>query len=495
MNRVRRTHGAALAFLLIGGFAGYATNPATGEREISLIGESQEIQMGREADPQVVASLGLYEDEAVQRYVNQIGQRLAAASERPDLPWTFRVIDDPTVNAFALPGGYIYITRGILTHLNSEAELAGILGHEIAHVTARHAVSQISRAQLVQLGVGLGMILVPELAAFGDLAGAGLQLLFLSYGRGAENEADELGVRYLRRTNYEPTELADVMLMLERASQISESSGRVPEWLSTHPNPANRVGNILAEVRNTQAAAAGSGSAVVRRDEYIRRIDGMVFGMNPREGFFEGSTFLHLDLCFRSDFPSGWRTLNQKQAVQGVNSNQDAVITITLAQGTPAQAMRSFAAEQNVQTRGTREQTSNELSAVTAEFAAATQQGVVRGLVAFVAHGNHTYQLLGYTPESRWGAYANAISRSLGSFVRLTDQAALSAQPERVDVGGAIGHDALHVPAALSVERGAGDRGPHQSPGRERATGKWRSLRAGRQRTLSRDDRRGKPDS
>ena len=282
MNRVRRTHGAALAFLLIGGVAGCATNPATGEREISLIGESQEIQMGREADPQVVASLGLYEDEAVQRYVNQIGQRLAAASERPDLPWTFRVIDDPTVNAFALPGGYIYITRGILTHLNSEAELAGILGHEIAHVTARHAVSQISRAQLAQLGVGLGMILVPELAVFGDLAGAGLQLLFLSYGRGAENEADELGVRYLRRTNYEPTELADVMLMLERASQISESSGRVPEWLSTHPNPANRVRNILAEVRNTRAEAAGSGSAVVRRDEYIRRIDGMVFGMNPR---------------------------------------------------------------------------------------------------------------------------------------------------------------------------------------------------------------------
>jgi predicted Zn-dependent protease len=169
MNRGGRVRGAALVVALLGGLSGCATNPATGEREISLIGEGQEIQMGQEADPQIIASMGLYEDEAIQQYVNQVGQRLAAASERPDLPWTFRVIDDPTVNAFAVPGGKIYITRGILAHMNSEAELAGVLGHEIGHVTARHSVSQMSRAQLAQLGLGLGMIFAPQLAQFGNL--------------------------------------------------------------------------------------------------------------------------------------------------------------------------------------------------------------------------------------------------------------------------------------------------------------------------------------
>jgi predicted Zn-dependent protease len=434
MNRAVRVR-RAMGLGLIAGLAACATNPATGESEISLIGEGQEVQMGNEADPQIIASMGLYEDEALQRYVNEIGQRLAAASERPDLPWTFRVIDDPTVNAFAVPGGKIYITRGILAHMNSEAELAGVLGHEIGHVTARHSVSQMSRAQLAQLGLGVGMILAgPQIGALGDLAGAGLQLLFLKYGRDDENEADELGVRYMRRTNYEPTELAEVMLMLERSSQMQDESGRVPEWLSSHPSPPNRVANILAEVRNTQAEAAGSGTALVRRDEFIRRLDNMVYGINPREGFFEGATFLHPEMRFRFDFPSGWQTVNQKQAVQGISENQDAMISITMAEGTPSQAMQEFASDQNVQTAAPRQQNINGLPAVTAEFAVATEQGTLRGLVAFVSHGNNTYQVLGYTPESRWGNYSSTLSRSIGSFARLTDQTALSAQPERLDV-------------------------------------------------------------
>src|SRR5688500_6955190 len=194
MSTKKRMRGTAGAVLLLAGLSGgCATNPATGEREISLIGEGQEVQMGQESDPQIVASMGLYQDEAVQQYVNQLGQRLAAASERPDLPWTFRVIDDPTVNAFAVPGGFIYITRGLMAHMTSEAQLVGVLGHEIGHVTARHSVSQMSRQQLAQLGLGIGMILSPQLAQLGDLAGAGLQVLFLKYSRDNENEADELG--------------------------------------------------------------------------------------------------------------------------------------------------------------------------------------------------------------------------------------------------------------------------------------------------------------
>ena len=435
MNPFRRTRRSASAVLLIAAFAGgCATNPATGERQLSLIGEGQEIAMGRQSDPEIIASMGLYPDEAVQQYVNQLGQRLAASSERPDLPWTFRVIDDPTVNAFAVPGGFIYVTRGLMSHLTSEAQLAGVIGHEIGHVTARHSVNQLSKQQLAQIGLGIGMILSPTLQQFGNVAGAGLQVLFLKYSRDHENEADELGVRYMRRNNYEPTQLAEVMQMLERSGEVEGGSGKVPEWLSSHPAPPNRVAHILDEVRKTEAEASGAGTPVVRRDEYVRRIDGMIFGMNPREGYFEGTTFLHPDMRFRFDFPQGWNTVNQKAAVQGISPNQDAIIGITLAQGSPSQALNQFASQQGVQVGNGRQTSINGLSATTAEFAVTTEQGTLHGLVAFVSHGSSTFQLIGYTPDSRWGSYSSAISRSLGSFETVTDQRVLSVQPKRVDV-------------------------------------------------------------
>ena len=442
MNRSRRAGWTATALLAAWGFSACSTNPATGERELSFIGEGREVQMGREADPQIASSMGLYADEAVQRYVDSIGQRLAAVSERPGLPWTFRVIDDPTVNAFAVPGGFIYVTRGILTHLNSEAELAGVLGHEIGHVTARHSVGQMSRAQLAQVGLGLGMIFVPELRPFGDLAGAGLQMLFLSYGRDDENQADELGVRYLRRTGYEPTELAEVMRMLDRTGQTQEGSGRIPEWLSTHPNPANRVENILAEVRDTRDAG-GSRESVVGRDEFLRRLDGMVFGLNPREGYFEGTTFMQPDLRFRFEFPIGWQAVNQKQAVQGMSPDQDAGIMISIDEGEPEGAMRRFAADPEVRMYPTRQRTINGLPAMTAEFAAATEQEILRGLVAFFAHEGTTYRVLGYAPEARWATHARAISNALESFAHLTDPTALAVEPWRVDV--------VEAPSAMSL--------------------------------------------
>ena len=422
------TFGVAVA---AGGLTQCAVNPATGERELSLVSEAQEIQMGREADQQIVASIGLYDDAAVQRYVDGIGQRLASTSDRPDLPWTFRVVDDASVNAFALPGGFVYITRGIMTHLNSEAELAGILGHEIAHITAKHSVSQISKAQLTQLGLGVGMILVPEAAPFADLASAGAQLLFLKFGRDDENQADEFGVQYMARQGYAPAELAEVMQMLERSSRMGQSQGRLPEWLSTHPDPANRVGNIIEEIDQLPANVSAN---TVRRDEYMRRIDGMIFGPNPREGFFEDNVFLHPDLRFRLTFPAGWQTVNQKQAVQGVSPDQDAAIQLTLAQGSPSQALQRMASDQNIRILQSGQETINGLPAVMARFAAATQQGTLVGLVAFVSYDGNTYQILGYGPEQRWSARERDVAASISSFAPLTDARALAVQPDRVDV-------------------------------------------------------------
>jgi predicted Zn-dependent protease len=152
-------------------------------RTIVILAALQEIQMGREYDPQVAASMGLDPDTALQRYVQDLGTRLAARSERPGLPWTFRVVDDPVVNAFALPGGFVYVTRGILAHLNSEAELSAVMGHEIGHVTARHSATQMSRQQLAQVGLALGSVLSKDVERYGGIASAALGVLFLKYSR------------------------------------------------------------------------------------------------------------------------------------------------------------------------------------------------------------------------------------------------------------------------------------------------------------------------
>ena len=413
--------------------SGCATNPATGERELSFIGEQQEIQMGQEADQQIQTSFGAYDDAELQQYVQSLGARLAAASERPDLPWTFRVLDDPTVNAFALPGGFVYVTRGILTHLRSEAELAGVLGHEIAHITARHSVNQISKAQLTQLGFGLGMILVPELRPFGDLASAGMQLLFLKYSRDDESQADELGLRYMTRLDYDPRELADAMRMLARSSEIQGGSGRVPEWMASHPDPGNRAARIESLVQ--MEPGVDLSGALVRSEPYLQRIDGTVFGDNPREGFFEDDNlFRHPDLEFRIAFPRGWNAVNTKQAVQAMSPEQDAALELTLTEGTPSQALNRFASQQGIQMGRSSQETVHGLRGVVSEFGVATEQGAFVGVIMFVSHGGHTYQIMGYAPEARWSRNASDIEQALFSFQEETDPRVLGARPDRLDI-------------------------------------------------------------
>jgi predicted Zn-dependent protease len=293
-----------------------ATNPVTGKRELALVSEEQEIQMGRQAAQEVAQTLGLVDDDGLQQYVQRVGASLAADTERPGLPWTFRVVEDPTPNAFALPGGFIFVTRGMMTLMNSEAELASVLGHEIGHVTARHSVEQISRAQLAQLGLGLGAILAPEIAQqYGQLAGTGLQLLFLKYGRDDERQADELGFRYALQDNYDVREFADVFADLQRLSQASSESP-VPNFLSTHPDPGERVETARRRVAALNRSLDGT---IVDRAEYLQRIDGLAYGENPRNGFFRDGTFIHPDLRFRLDFPARWQAQNLPQAVVAVS--------------------------------------------------------------------------------------------------------------------------------------------------------------------------------
>ncbi len=411
--------------------AGCATNPATGEKQFSLISEGQEIQMGLEADPSIVASMGLDPDSGRQRYVRELGLRLARVSERPNLPWTFRVIDDPVVNAFAVPGGHIYLTRGILAHLNSEAELAAVLGHEIGHVTARHSVTQMSRQQIAQLGLVVGTVLKPELQRYAGVASQGLGLLFLKYSRDDESQADELGLRYMRRGAYDARHMPDVFTLLDRVSTAS-GGDRIPDWLATHPNPVNRRGVVE---RRLAALPPESLGTIVNRDAYFRRIDGIVFGDNPRDGFFKGTEFYHPDLKLRFAFPAGWATQNQRQAVLAVSPQQDAVIQLSLAsQETPESAARAFFSQQGV--RGSPARGSiHGLATAGGGFSAVTEDSsVLAGRAVFVAYEERVFQLLAFAPQARWSAYASVADHAIGSFDRLNDPPLLAVQPWRVQI-------------------------------------------------------------
>ena len=413
--------------------AACATNPVTGKSQLSLISESQEIQMGKEANEQVKQTIGIYPNPQLEAYVSRLGLAMAARSERPQLPWEFHVVDDPAVNAFAIPGGFIYVTRGILAHMNSEAELVSVLGHEIGHVTAKHSVSQMSNQQLAQIGLGVGSILSPTVAKYGQVAGAGLQLLFLKYGRDAESQSDALGFRYMVAGGYDPHAMATMFHTLERVSGGAEAGG-LPTFLSTHPDPGNRYATAMRRIDSLPAPVAAS-AKTLDRDEFLQVTNGIVFGENPRQGFFRNGLFMHPDLRFQIAFPDGWQTQNTPGAVLAGSPQQDAIMQLTTGQGTPQQAAQQFFAQQGIQSSNVQNTTINGLPTVSGYFQAQMQDGTaVRGIVSFLQYGNSTYQLLGYTPAAKLQQYDAVFRRAMGSFTQLTDQAALNAQPAKVEL-------------------------------------------------------------
>jgi predicted Zn-dependent protease len=419
--------------LVAGPVASCARNPVTGKNEISLVSEGQEIQMGQQAAQEVAQTIGFVNDPGLQKYVADIGMRMAKQSERPELPWEFHVVDDAAVNAFAIPGGFIYVTRGLLGHINSEAELASVLGHEVGHVTARHSVQQISKAQLATLGLGIGSILSSDIAQFAGIASQGLQVLFLKYGRDAENQADELGFRYALQQNYDVREMANVFETLNRASQLGGGGGgRLPEWLSTHPNPENRVIRTEERLDTLKRPLANS---VVDRDEYLQQIQGLTFGQDPRQGFFEEGMFYHPQMRFQLQFPQGWQTQNTPSAVVAVSPKQDAMIQLGLAGKTaPREAAAQFLSQQGVQAGDASTSSINGNQAATSYFQAQTQQGVVEGIVSFISYGGQTFGLMGYTPQGGLRAYDDEFQDAIRSFEQLQNQAALSVQPHKIEL-------------------------------------------------------------
>ncbi len=406
---------------------GCSVNPATGQRQLSLIGEQGEINMGRQADQQIVAQMGLYPDDGWQTYIQELGSQMAAKSERPDLPWTFRVIDDPIVNAFALPGGFIYMTRGILTHFNSEAELASVLGHEIGHVTGRHGVEQQSKAQLAGIGLAVGAAVAgPKYGGLVDAAGQGIGLLFLKFGRDHEREADDLGLRYMTRDGFLPDEMPKVFRTLERVS-AAQGAGRIPAWLSTHPDPGNRAERIAQQIAQLPP---DPNRTKVNREAYLEKLGNMTFGSNPREGYAIGNTFYHPDMAFQLDFPEGWKIVNQRQLVGAISPQEDAVVILTLAsEDSPEEAHRAFFSQDGVERGDSWRRGFNYFRTPVNE-----QQRRIVGLAGHFNYSGRVFRLYTYTRDDKWQPYGRAMEDSAGSFKRLTNRRYLDVEPARVEI-------------------------------------------------------------
>jgi predicted Zn-dependent protease len=336
---------AAVAAALAAG--GCATNPVTGKSDVVTMTAADEAELGRKMHPQVLQQYGRYEDEALQAYVNEIGQRIAASSHRPDLQYTFTVLDSEEVNAFALPG-YVYITRGIMAYLNSEAELAAVLGHEVGHITARHSV----RRQAGATATGVGATLVGILTGSGDLAGlanmAGTALV-LGYGRDMELEADQVGAEYLNRLGYSPEAMIDVVRLLKNQEllelQLARQEGREPRVyhgvFSSHPDNDTRLKEVVAAAHQVPGAGQRRPDG---RDAYLQRIVGLPVGPSREQGVVRGSRFYHATLGITLAFPTGWTVQNLPTKVVAFTPQKDAFLQLTAAPPPPGAGPRDVLA-------------------------------------------------------------------------------------------------------------------------------------------------------
>src|SRR4051812_5085281 len=323
-------------------------NPATGKMQLDLVSHDQEVQMGQEAKKQTEQTIGVYkENDALAKMVESVGKQVAAVSTEPQDPFSYEIADDSSVNAFALPGGPVFITRGLLGYLNSEAELAAVLGHETGHVVAHHSANQMSKAQIAQLGLGIGSIISPTVGSLAQVAGAGLQVLFLKYSRDDETQADELGFRFMTKAGYDPHEMIPLFVMLDGVSNAA-GAGKTPEWLETHPNPGNRKAatenRLKTELKGTTAGMK------VNRDEFLKNIDNIVFGDDPRQGFFKGDVFYHPGLKIQWTLPKGWQHQNSPEAVMAASPKQDAMLQLAPAgKISPDEAAKKIFSEQGIQ--------------------------------------------------------------------------------------------------------------------------------------------------
>ncbi len=424
----------SLVFLL----ASCATNPVSKKKQVVFMSEAQELAMGKEADPQIIAQYGLYENQAIQDFINEKGKQMAAISHRPNIEYNFRVVDSDILNAFAVPGGYVYFTRGIMAHFNNEAEFAGVLGHEIGHIAARHTVEQQRNQILGQAGIIAGVVLAPDLAGLAEPASQGLGLLLLKFGRDAERESDRLGVEYSSKIGYDASEMAEFFNTLERQS-AKQGAEELPDFLSTHPNPGDR-NKTVAKLATEWKEKLNLTNAQVNRNTYLKRIEGLVYGEDPQQGYVEAGVFYHPSLKFQFSVPQGWRYQNTPQQVQMAPADGKAMIMLSAAKGASLEdAANGFLQQNNLQLVDSKETTVNGLKAIalladTKAQEGQQQQAPLRTQAYLIQYGELIYLVMGLSAAPDFSAYVPQFSSTQQSFKKLTDAEKINKKPERIQL-------------------------------------------------------------
>jgi predicted Zn-dependent protease len=416
-----------------------AINPVTGKKQFMLMTEAQEVQLGAEYDPQVIATFGEYKNDKLVTFVQAQSNEMAKISHRPGIEYHVRILDSPVVNAFAVPGGYIYLTRGILAQLNNEAELIGVIGHEMGHITARHSISQQSKQQLGQLLLIGGMIASEKFAQYAEYAMQGMQLLFLKFSRDDEREADRLGVEYSSKIGYDARKMADFFQVLNKMNMAEGESG-VPTFLSTHPDPGDRYNAVKQDARKWQDSLKLA-SWKVNTDNYLQMVDGIIYGEDPRQGYVEGNTFYHPELKFKFSFPSGWLIQNQPAQVNMAPKDGNALMVFTLAsQKTLAEAAQATLKELDLTQQESKNTTVNGMPAIAtlsqqvSKDESTGQQQTNMVLSYFINCDNTFYVFHGLAAEANFKTLQSTFENTMVNFSRLTDPAKLNVKPQKLMV-------------------------------------------------------------
>lgn len=411
-----------------------AVNPVSGKREIMLMSEDEEIALGIQSDPEVLASFGEYKDPALQAFIQAKGEEMVKVSHRPSLNYQFKILDSPVVNAFALPGGFVYFTRGIMAHFSNEAEFAGVLGHEIGHITARHGARQYSSQMLGQFGLVIGLVLSQDFAQFADLASNALGLLFLKFSRDHETESDRLGVEYSTKIGYDAREMAGFFQTLKR---LSGEGGSLPTFLSTHPDPVDRYGNVGKLAVEWQQKVTGV-DFKVERNPYLRMIDGVVYGDDPRQGYLENFVFYHPDLEFSFPTPGGWKMQNMASQVQFAPEDGKALLLMNIAEGTDLQAAaNSTLTKDSLRTvEGPKSVSVGNLPAISivADQVNASANTTIRFQIYLIQYKNMIYRFYGMSYLQDFEGYKKLFLNSMQQFRPLTDRSKIEVSPERIRI-------------------------------------------------------------
>lgn len=420
-----------------------AVNPVTGKQDLVLLSESDELALGRKTNEAVLKQYTIYDNPVLQNYVQNIGARLAAKSHRANLNYQFTVLDSKEVNAFALPGGYVYITRGLMAYLNSEAELAAVLGHEIGHVTARHSVRQHSATQLTNIGAVLTSIFIPGMTqASNQLVQFAGGALLKGYGRSHELEADRLGAEYLARTNYDPEAMLDVISVLKNQELFekaqAKAEGRDPRTyhgvFSTHPDNDTRLQEVVATAKTLSEAGKTN---YVGHDEYISLIDNLVFGDSPQDGILRGRQFFHEGLGFSMHFPEQWNVSNMSDRIILNPIESDALIQISADNLNKTLSPRDYMIQELGLTNLTNESSLNinGLAAHTGISVIDNKQGSILARFTVIYFQGRAYTVAGMVKDANTLArYDKTFTDTAKSFHALTNDEKILAKPLRINI-------------------------------------------------------------